>query len=64
MNDHPERVVELAVKGMLPKGPLGRQMAKKLKVYAGPQHPHAAQSPRSLVIAGGAKADSGSVESR
>ena len=59
MNEHPERVVELAVKGMLPKGPLGRQMAKKLKVYAGPQHPHEAQGPRSLVI-GGAKADSGS----
>ncbi len=62
MREHPERVVELAVKGMLPKGPLGRKMAKKLKVYAGPQHPHAAQSPRSLAIAGGAKADSGSVE--
>jgi large subunit ribosomal protein L13 len=58
MNDHPERVVELAVKGMLPKGPLGRQMAKKLKVYAGSQHPHAAQGPRTLAISGGAKADS------
>ena len=41
----PEKVVELAVKGMLPKGPLGRQMAKKLKVYAGPNHDHAAQKP-------------------
>lgn len=51
MREHPERVVELAVKGMLPKGPLGRQMAKKLKVYAGPQHPHEAQSPRPLAIA-------------
>ncbi len=64
MSDHPERVVELAVKGMLPKGPLGRKMAKKLKVYAGPQHPHAAQSPRPLALTGCAKADSGSVESR
>lgn len=44
----PERVIELAVKGMLPKGPLGRQMARKLKVYAGPDHPHAAQRPRPV----------------
>ena len=51
MNAHPERVVELAVKGMLPKGPLGRQMAKKLKVYAGSQHPHTAESPRPLAVA-------------
>ncbi len=56
MSEHPERVFELAVKGMLPKGPLGRKMAKKLKVYAGPQHPHAAQSPRPLALAAGAKA--------
>lgn len=41
----PERVLELAVKGMLPKGPLGRQMYKKLFVYAGPEHKHAAQKP-------------------
>lgn len=41
----PEKVIELAVKGMLPKSRLGRQMIKKLKVYAGPEHPHAAQSP-------------------
>lgn len=41
----PERVVRLAVRGMLPKGPLGRAMGKKLKVYAGPTHPHAAQQP-------------------
>ena len=41
----PERVMELAVKGMLPKGPLGRQMYKKLFVYAGPEHKHAAQKP-------------------
>jgi large subunit ribosomal protein L13 len=41
----PERVVRLAVKGMLPKGPLGRSMLKKLRVYAGPTHPHSAQQP-------------------
>ena len=42
---HPEEVIRHAVKGMLPKGPLGRQMAKKLKVYAGPEHKHEAQKP-------------------
>ena len=42
---HPERVIELAVKGMLPKNTLGRQMLKKLKVYAGPEHPHESQAP-------------------
>ncbi len=42
---HPEQIIERAVKGMLPKNRLGRQMAKKLKVYAGPDHPHAAQMP-------------------
>ncbi len=41
----PERAIELAVKGMLPKNSLGRQMLKKLKVYAGPEHPHTAQQP-------------------
>ena len=46
----PERVLELAVKGMLPKGPLGRQMYKKLFVYAGPQHKHAAQKPEVLTF--------------
>ena len=46
----PERVVELAVKGMLPKGPLGRQMYKKLFVYAGPEHKHAAQKPEALSL--------------
>ena len=46
----PEKVVELAVKGMLPKGPLGRQMLKKLHVYAGPEHNHAAQKPETLDI--------------
>ena len=44
----PEEVVEMAVKGMLPKGPLGREMYKKLFVYAGEQHPHAAQKPEEL----------------
>ena len=47
---HPERVVEFAVKGMLPKGPLGRQMYKKLFVYAGPEHKHAAQKPEVLTF--------------
>ncbi|MCD8110505.1 MAG: 50S ribosomal protein L13 [Clostridiales bacterium] len=47
---HPERVIEHAVKGMLPKGPLGRQMYKKLFVYAGPDHKHAAQKPEALTF--------------
>ncbi len=47
---HPERVIELAVKGMLPKNKLGREMAKKLRVYAGEEHPHAPQSPEPLEI--------------
>jgi len=46
----PEKVIELAVKGMLPKNPLGRAMYSKLKVYAGAEHPHAAQQPLELVI--------------
>lgn len=46
----PEEVIELAVKGMLPKGPLGRQMYKKLFVYAGPDHKHAAQKPEALTF--------------
>ena len=50
LNTHPERVVEFAVKGMLPKGPLGRQMYKKLFVYAGPDHKHAAQKPEELTF--------------
>lgn len=45
---HPERAIEIAVKGMLPKNPLGRAMFKKLKVYKGPSHPHAAQQPQAL----------------
>lgn len=47
----PEYVINHAVKGMLPKGPLGRQMMTKLHVYAGPEHPHAAQKPEVLEIA-------------
>ncbi|MGH8966695.1 MAG: 50S ribosomal protein L13 [Actinomycetes bacterium] len=47
---HPDRLVEKAVKGMLPKNRLGRAMAKKLKVYAGPEHPHAAQQPAAFEI--------------
>ena len=50
MKKKPEHVVELAVKGMLPKGPLGRQMYRKLFVYAGPEHKHAAQKPEALTF--------------
>ena len=46
----PERVIELAVKGMLPRNPLGRDMYRKLKVYAGTEHPHAAQQPTELTL--------------
>ncbi|MEM1092137.1 MAG: 50S ribosomal protein L13 [Pseudomonadota bacterium] len=46
----PERVIETAVKGMLPKNPLGRAMFRKLKVYAGAEHPHTAQQPQALEI--------------
>ena len=46
----PERVIQRAVKGMLPRNPLGRAMFKKLKVYAGSEHPHAAQQPQTLNI--------------
>lgn len=46
----PERIIEIAVKGMLPKGPLGRAMFRKLKVYAGTAHPHEAQQPEKLDI--------------
>lgn len=46
----PERVIEIAIKGMLPKGPLGRDMFRKLKVYPGPDHRHAAQQPKTLSI--------------
>jgi large subunit ribosomal protein L13 len=50
MEKHPERVVEKAVKGMLPKNSLGRQTLRKLKVYAGPEHPHQAQQPQPYDI--------------
>ena len=48
--EHPERVIEKAVRGMLPRNPLGRAMFRKLKVYSGPNHPHAAQQPQTLEI--------------
>ncbi|MBI3916787.1 MAG: 50S ribosomal protein L13 [Betaproteobacteria bacterium] len=47
---HPTRVLEMAVKGMLPKGPLGYAMLRKMKVYAGTDHPHTAQQPKALQI--------------
>ncbi|MCM1186749.1 MAG: 50S ribosomal protein L13 [Lachnoclostridium sp.] len=50
MNKKPEEVVELAIKGMLPKGPLGREMFTKLHVYAGPDHKHEAQKPEVLTF--------------
>ena len=50
LEKHPERVIENAVKGMLPKNPLGRSMFRKLKVYAGSEHKHAAQLPQVLEI--------------
>jgi len=50
LESKPERVIELAVKGMLPKNTLGRAQLKKLKVYAGPDHPHAAQKPQPFEI--------------
>jgi large subunit ribosomal protein L13 len=50
MEKHPHRVIELAVKGMLPKNNLGRLMRRKLKVYPGPTHPHEAQQPQPLEI--------------
>lgn len=52
MERHPERVIEHAVKGMLPKNTLGRAIGMKLKVYAGPEHPHAAQKPREIKLEG------------
>ncbi len=47
---HPERILEFAIRGMLPKTKLGRRMGKKLKVYAGPDHPHQAQQPKPLTV--------------
>ncbi len=50
IQEHPERVLELAVKGMLPKNPLGRAMFKKMKIFAGSEHTHQAQQPQALEI--------------
>lgn len=50
LDRHPERVIEKAVKGMMPRNPLGRRMLKKLKVYAGSEHAHAAQQPQPLEL--------------
>lgn len=50
LDEKPERVIEHAVKGMLPRGPLGRQMYSKLRVFAGPEHTHAAQQPIPLEV--------------
>jgi large subunit ribosomal protein L13 len=50
LDEHPERAIEFAVKGMLPKGPLGRRMYRKLHVFGGGAHPHAAQQPKVLKI--------------
>ena len=50
--EHPERVITLAVERMVPRGPLGRQQMKNLRVYAGTAHPHEAQSPQALDVAG------------
>jgi large subunit ribosomal protein L13 len=54
LTKHPHRLVELAVKGMLPKGPLGRRLVRKLKVYVGPSHPHESQKPQALELPGAA----------
>jgi large subunit ribosomal protein L13 len=50
LEQHPDRVIEAAVKGMLPKGPLGRAMLKKLKIYTGGEHTHQAQNPQVLEV--------------
>ena len=50
LGKHPERIIQLAVKGMLPHGPLGRSLLGKLKVYPGPSHPHQAQQPETIVV--------------
>ena len=49
---HPERIIEAAVRGMLPRNVLGEQQLRKLKIYAGPTHPHASQQPQELDVAG------------
>jgi large subunit ribosomal protein L13 len=50
LQQHPERVIFLAVKRMLPSGPLGKKMLKKLKIYSGPEHPHQAQNPQPIKL--------------
>ena len=50
LREHPDRMIERSVRGMLPKGPLGKSLGKKLKVYAGPEHPHEAQQPERIAI--------------
>jgi large subunit ribosomal protein L13 len=52
LDRNPEAAIRRSIQGMLPRGPLGRQMIKKLKVYAGPEHPHAAQGPQALEVPG------------
>lgn len=52
LTSHPDRILYMAVKRMLPKGKLGEKMIKKLKIYAGPEHPHASQTPEVLEVAG------------
>jgi large subunit ribosomal protein L13 len=56
LDTRPQEAVRRAVRGMLPKGTLGRQQLKKLKVYAGPAHPHSAQSPQPLAVDGARRA--------
>ncbi len=55
LDTRPDEVIRSAVRGMLPKGPLGRQMLSKLKVYTGPNHPHSAQGPKQLLLPQAAK---------
>ena len=50
LQEHPDRIIESSVRGMLPKGPLGKSLGQKLKVYAGPEHPHEAQQPEKITI--------------
>jgi large subunit ribosomal protein L13 len=52
LENDPEEMIRLAVWGMLPKGPLGRDMIGKLKVYRGPSHPHEAQQPKPMTVSG------------
>ena len=59
LESHPEEVVRRAVKGMLPKGRLGRRMIKKLKIHAGPTHPHSAQQPRPLELSSARRVPAG-----